>query len=212
MIKQGAVPLRWSGQMCVNSASDKELLELMQKTRCRVMYIGVESVNPETLKKYGKAHNVGAVRQCVENLHKHDIGIHGMFVVDSHDDPDAAGKIVDYAIEVDMDTIQVFSVTPFPGTRAFEENKNRLIHTQWTQFDGMHVVVKPDKCSAHTMQQAIVAGMKRFYSLKRAFTSYRKNRGWRMKYRLGGSYLVRRWITENAEYMDNLKKDSFASP
>jgi len=212
MIKQGAVPLRWSGQMCVNSASDIELLELMQKTRCRVMYIGVESVNPETLKKYGKAHKVDAVRQCVENLHKYDIGIHGMFVVDSHDDPDTAGKIVDYAIEVDMDTIQVFSVTPFPGTRSFEENKTRLIHTQWTQFDGMHVVVNPDKCSAHTMQQAIVDGMKRFYSLKRAFTAYRKNRGWRMKYRFGGSYLVRRWTTENVEYMDNLKTGSFTLP
>ena len=212
MIKQGAVPLRWSGQMCVNAASDKELLELMQKTRCRIMYIGVESVNPETLKKYGKVHNADAVRQCVENLHKHDIGIHGMFVIDSNDTPDAAGKIVDYAIAVDMDTIQVLSIAPFPGTRAFEENKDKIIHTQWTKYDGMHVVVKPNKCSAHTMQQAIVIAMKRFYSLKRAFTAYRKNRGWRVKYRLGGNYLIRRWITENAEYMDNLKTGSFALP
>jgi len=212
MIKQGAVPLRWSGQMCVNAASDKELLELMQETRCRIVYVGVESVNPETLKKYGKVHNVDAVRQCVETLHKHDIGIHGMFVVDSNDAPDAAGRIVDYAIAVDMDTIQVLSITPFPGTRAFEENKDRIIHTQWAKYDGMHVVVEPNKCSAHTMQQAIVVEMKRFYSLKRAFTAYRKNRGWRVKYRFGGNYLIRRWITENAEYMDNLKTGSFASP
>jgi hypothetical protein len=62
------------------------------------------------------------------------------------------------------------------------------------------------------MQQAIVAAMKRFYSLKRAFTAYRKNRGWRVKYRLGGNYLVRRWIMENAEYMDNLKTGSFKLP
>jgi anaerobic magnesium-protoporphyrin IX monomethyl ester cyclase len=210
MIKQDAVPLRWSGQMCVNAASDKELLELMQETRCRIMYVGVESVNPETLKKYGKVHNVDAVRQCVENLHKHDIGIHGMFVVDSNDEPDAASKIVDYAIAVDMDTIQVFSVTPFPGTRAFEDNKDNIIHTQWAKYDGMHVVVKPSKCSAHIMQQAIVDEMKRFYSLKRAFTAYRKNRGWRLKYRFGGNLLIRQWVKENAEYMDNLKTGSFS--
>ncbi len=212
MIKKDAVPLRWSGQMCVNAASDKELLSLMKETRCRIMYIGVESVNPDTLKKYGKLHNVDAVRQCVENLHQHDIGIHGMFVVDSSDDLDAAGKIVDYAIAVDMDTIQVFSMTPFPGTRAFMENKDNIIHTQWTQYDGMHVVVKPSKCSAHTMQQTIVTEMKRFYSLKRAFFAYRKNRGWRLKYRLGGNLLIRQWIKENAGYMESLKKVNLTCP
>jgi hypothetical protein len=58
------------------------------------------------------------------------------------------------------------------------------------------------------MQQAIVSEMKRFYSLKRALTAYRKNRSWRVKYRLGGNYLIRRWIKENAQYMDNLNPSS----
>lgn len=205
MIKQDAVPLRWSGQMCVSAASDNELLELMEATRCRVVYVGVESVDPETLKKYGKAHKVDAVKQCVENLHKHNIGIHGMFVVDSKDKPDAAEKIVDYAIATDIDTIQVFSITPFPGTKAFDENKDQLIHNQWSKYDGMHVVVKPEKCSAYTMQMAIVNQMKRFYSKKRILTSYRKKRGWRVKYRLGGNLLLRKWVQENADYIEDLK-------
>ena len=205
MIKKDAVPLRWSGQMCVSAASDNELLELMEETRCRVVYVGVESVDPETLKKYGKAHQVDAVKKCVENLHRHNIGIHGMFVVDSNDHKDAARNIVDYAIETDMDTIQVFSITPFPGTRAFEENKNNVLHNQWTQYDGMHVVVKPEKCSAYTMQMEIVNQMKRFYSIRRILTSYRKNRGWRVKYRLGGNILLRKWVKENAAYVESLK-------
>ncbi len=206
MIKKDAVPLRWSGQICVNAASDNELLDLMEETRCRIVYVGIESVDPHTLKRYGKAHTVDAVKQCVENLHKHNIGIHGMFVVDSKDRPDAPKAIVDYAIETDIDTIQVFSLTPFPGTRAYEENKDLLLHSQWPQYDGMHVVVRPEKCSAYTMQTAIVNQMKRFYSLKRILTSYRKNRGWRVKYLLGGNLLVRKWIKENAEYIENLKE------
>ncbi len=208
MIKRDAVPLRWSGQMCVSAASDNELLELMEETRCRIVYVGIESVDPETLNRYGKAHTVDVVKQCVENLHKHNIGIHGMFVVDSKDNPDAAKNIVDYAIETDIDTIQVFSLTPFPGTRAYEENRDILLHNQWTQYDGMHVVVKPEKCSAYTMQMAIVNQMKRFYSLKRILTSYRKKRGWRVKYRLGGNLLLRKWIKENSEYIESLKEHS----
>lgn len=205
MIAKDAVPLRWSGQMCVSAASDNELLELMEETRCRIVYVGIESVDPETLKKYGKAHKVDAVKQCVENLHKHNIGIHGMFVVDSKDKPDAAKNIVDYAIEADIDTIQVFSITPFPGTRAFEENKDKVLHNQWPQYDGMHVVVKPEKCSAYAMQMEIVNQMKRFYSIKRLLTSYRKKRAWRVKYRFGGLILMRKWIMENSDYIESLK-------
>ena len=208
MIKQKAVPLRWSGQMCVNAASDPELLSLMQETRCRIVYVGVESVNPETLKKYGKAHQVDAVAKCVDQLHRHGIGIHGMFVVDSNDSPDAAKQIVDYSMAVDIDTIQVFSITPFPGTRCFEENKDRLIHHNWSDYDGMHVVVKPHTCSAYTMQMAIVNEMNRFYSLKRALTAYRKNRGWRVSYRLGGYMLMKKWVKENSGYIESLKKNS----
>lgn len=205
MIKKDAVPLRWSAQICVSAASDNELLELMQQTRCRIVYVGIESVDPETLKKYGKAHTVDAVKQCVDNLHRHDIGIHGMFVVDSKDRPEAPKQIVDYAIAADIDTIQVFSLTPFPGTRAYEENKDFLLHNQWPSYDGMHVVVKPEQCSAYTMQKAIVDQMNRFYSFRRIVAAYRKNRGWRVKYRLGGNLLMKKWVRENAEYMESLK-------
>ncbi len=206
LIKQNAVPLRWSGQMCVSASEDSELLGLMQETRCRIVYVGVESVNPDTLKKYGKAHKADAVARCVEALHKHDIGIHGMFVVDSNDPPDMARRIVDYAINVDMDTIQVFSLTPFPGTRCYEEYKDRLIHFDWSDYDGMHVVVKPETCSAYDMQMQIVNEMKRFYSLKRALTGYRKNRGWRVSYRAGGHILLKKWVKENSGYMEKLKR------
>ena len=205
MIASDAVPLRWSGQMCVEAASDRELLELMKQTRCRIVYVGIESVDPETLKKYGKAHRVDAIARCVENLHEYGIGIHGMFVVDSCDQPAAAKNIVDYAIKADIDTIQIFSVTPFPGTRSFTENKKNIIHQQWRNYDGMHVIVKPEKCSAHDMQMAIVDQMNRFYSLKRALTAYRKNRAWRVKYRLGGHILMRRWVRENKTYIENLR-------
>ncbi len=205
MIEADAVPLRWSGQMCVEAASDKELLGLMKETRCRIVYVGIESVDPETLKKYGKAHQVDAIKRCVDNLHEHGIGIHGMFVVDSCDKPEAARNIVDYAIKTDIDTIQIFSVTPFPGTRSFTENKKNIIHQQWRKYDGMHVIVKPEKCSAYDMQMAIVDQMNRFYSIRRVLTAYRKNRGWRLKYRLGGHILMQRWVKENKIYIESLR-------
>jgi len=205
MIRQGAVPLRWSGEITVGAGQDTELLDLMKQTRCRIAYVGIESIIPETLKALGKSHEVEAIETCIENLHKRGIGIHGMFVLGIDDDPGVVEKIIDYSIEHDIDTMQLFALTPFPGTRAYEENKDRLLHTDWKYYTGMCVVFEPSRCSAYELQVSIVEGMKRFYSLKRVVNAYRPGRGWRVKYRAGANYIVRKWIRENASYIEWLR-------
>lgn len=206
LIAHKAVPRRWSGQMCVGAEEDDDLLDLMQKTRCRIMYIGVESIKPETLKQFRKAHkDADAAGRCIERLHGHDIGVHGMFVVGLDDDEGTVREIVDYAIGCDLDTIQIFPLIPFPGTAAYEKHKGEFLHRDWDYFDGMHVVVKPHKCSAYDLQMAILREMRRFYSLNRILRAYRSKRGWRVKYRAGGHFLLRRWIDENAGYIERLR-------
>jgi radical SAM superfamily enzyme YgiQ (UPF0313 family) len=194
--------------MCVNAARDDELLELMQKTRCRIMYVGIESIEADTLEQFGKAHKVDAVEQCVENLHRHDIGIHGMFVVGMNDGLDTVTRMVDYAIEKDIDTIQICSLTPFPGTGAYRDYEEKLLHRDWKYFDGMHVVVEREKGSPYEMQMAIVRELQRFYSLRRVAGSYRRGRAWRLKYRAGGHVLMRRWAKENRDYLERLKNNA----
>ena len=209
MIAQDAVPRRWAAQMCVGGASDEELLDLMQASRCRIVYVGIESVNAATLRKLGKPHAVKAIETCVQRLHAHNIGIHGMFVVDPDDDVDAVREIVDYAIATDIDTIQICPLTPFPGTRSYDEWQDRLLHRQWSVFDGLHVVVQFTQCSPYDMQTAIHREMSRFYSLRRALSAWRPGRAWRMKYRLGGWYLLRKGYKENAAYIEGLRQGTF---
>ena len=206
MIAQGAVPLRWAAQMCVKSASDEEMLDLMQETRCRIVYVGIESINPSRLEDFGKPHDVDAIGRCVEGLHAHGVGIHGMFIVCPDDDLEVAREIVDYAIETDLDTIQICVLTPFPGTGSYDEWQDRLLHRNWQYFDGVHVVVRPTKCSPYEMHTAVFREMRRFYTLKRAIGGYRRNRSWRVKYRLGGWYLLRKWDKENAAYIEYLRQ------
>lgn len=212
MIAEQAVPLRWSGQMTVKAGLDEELLRLMQQTRCRIMYIGIESINPDTLTEFGKAHTVDATTRCIANLHAHQIGIHGMFVIGPDDHPDTARQIVDYAIATDIDTIQICSLTPFPGTAAYVQYEKHLLHHEWRYFEGMHVVVEPLHTSAFEMQKALIEQMQRFYSLGRILSAYRPGRAWRTHYRLGGHLLMRRWVNENAGYLKGLKNHQPSRP
>jgi len=212
MISKHAVPLRWSGEMAVKAAFDEELLRLMHETHCRIVYVGVESVDPDSLKRLGKAHEMEMISRSIENLHRYGIGIHGMFVVDPDDTPGTVEKIVDYAIETDIDTIQICSLTPFPGTKSYNEHRGRLLHRDWHYFEGMHVVVEPKHCSAYDMQMAIVSQMLRFYSIRRVIGAYCKGRGWRVKYRAGGHYLMRKWVKENAQYLEDLRLGVYSLP
>ena len=207
MIAQNAVPLRWSGQMCVRTACDNELLELMHETRCRIMYVGIESIPPGALNSYSNSHEADDIRRCVDGLHDHDIGIHGMFMVGSKDGAETVREIVDYAVDTDMDTIQICSLTPFPGTKSCEKVNGHLLHRIWDFYDGIHVVVEPEDCSAYDMQMAIVDGMKRFYSVARVVTSFRHGRGWRLRYRAHGYQLIRKWERENARYIRYLRRN-----
>jgi radical SAM superfamily enzyme YgiQ (UPF0313 family) len=183
----------------------------MQETRCRIVYVGIESIHDATLKKFGKVHNVGSIARCIENLHRHDIGIHGMFVVGVDDTPDTVAEIVDYAMANDIDTIQIFALTTFSGTAAAEQLRGRILHRDWQYYDGMHVVVEPRECTAHDLQMAIVRGMQRFYGLRRALGAYRRGRAWRIKYRIGGHFLLRAWVRENAQYLERLRTRHYRS-
>ncbi len=181
MMAHEAVPLRWSTQICVDDASDSRVLDLMQRTRCCLVYVGIESIDPSTLRKFRKTHNVDSIGRCIENLHKHNIDVHGMFVVHPDDVPADIDRMAEFAIEASLDRFQICVLTPFPGTHAYEEWQSRIMHHDWQYYDGLHVVVRPSRCSAYEMQMAAYRAMERFYSPKRVVESHRRNRFWRLK-------------------------------
>jgi hypothetical protein len=121
------------------------------------------------------------------------------------DDTDTVTRMVDYAIEKDIDTIQICSLTPFPGTGVYRDSGDRLLHRDWKYFDGMHVVVDRENGSPYEIQMAIVRELQRFYGLKQIARSYRRGRAWRLKYRAGGYVLMRRWVRENRDYLERLR-------
>ncbi|MFQ5586488.1 MAG: B12-binding domain-containing radical SAM protein, partial [Thermodesulfobacteriota bacterium] len=85
MIDSDLTP-QWTAQVSVDVAKDLELVKLMQKSRCYTVYIGLESINPETLKAYNKKQSVEDIENCITTLHQHNINVHGMFVFGSDED------------------------------------------------------------------------------------------------------------------------------
>jgi radical SAM superfamily enzyme YgiQ (UPF0313 family) len=77
---------KWSTQVRVDIAKDPELVGLMKKAGCHTVYIGMESVNPKSLKSIKKHQTIEEMVQAMHIFHKQNIHVHGMFVYGFDDD------------------------------------------------------------------------------------------------------------------------------
>ena len=68
-------------QVRTDVVRDPELLELMRRSGCELVYLGLESVNQATLDGFEKSQTVGDIEHAIKVLHDYGIRSHGMFVL-----------------------------------------------------------------------------------------------------------------------------------
>jgi len=168
MIDEGlAVP--WSAQVRTDVVRDRELLDLMHRSGCEVVYLGLESVSQETLDHYEKAQTVDDIKQAIAILHEYDILSHGMFVLGADTDTvQTVRDTVTFAIDNRIDTVMLNILTPLPGTPQFSEldAAGRIFDKRWYLYDAHHVVFTPKLMTPYELQIENVRGYMRFYSLR----------------------------------------------
>jgi len=132
MIRADAVPRTWTAQVrATEIIRDRDLLKLMRRTNCAMVYMGLESVNPATLAAYNKKQSVEQIVEAVRLLREYGIRAHGMFVLGADEDTVATIRATaGFAIRNDVSTVQFMILTPLPGTRYFQ-----MLHDQGRILD-----------------------------------------------------------------------------
>ncbi|MBE0427017.1 MAG: radical SAM protein [Nitrospirae bacterium] len=200
---------KWSAQVRTDISKDEELLRLMADSGCDTVHIGFESVNPETLQAYNKKQNVDEMIHCIKMLKDHGIEIHGMFVFGADSDSiDIIRKTRDFAINHRIDTIQFLILTPLPGTQFFYEMKEsgRLLHTDWSKYDGHHIVYQPLLMSPQTLHIESLKAMGRFYSWKYIFKHLVHLDFFHVAIGLYGKKAVHRALNETRSYLNSISQ------
>jgi anaerobic magnesium-protoporphyrin IX monomethyl ester cyclase len=209
MMLQSGLSFPWTAQTRVDVAKDKELLKLMQKANCKVLYIGLESVNPRTLEEYNKRQTLEEMAEAIKILHQYKIKVHGMFVLGGEDDDrETVMQTVKTAIKWKIDTVQMVILVPLPGTPLYENlsSQNRIATFDWSQYDGHHVVFKPNKISAWELQYGVMLeAMPKFYSLWQAMKSFVRFKFKNFSFRIYGHWMLIKWKVHNSRYLEELK-------
>jgi radical SAM superfamily enzyme YgiQ (UPF0313 family) len=176
------IPLnvKWYGLSTVLIAHDRELMELMARSGCKGLLLGLETMTETSLSDAKKCFN-GSVDylQLIGDLHRLGISVQGCFVFGlDHDQPDVFDNTVDFAIEAGIDLPRFAVLTPFPGTPLYQrlEGEGRVLTRDWELYDGQHVVFQPK----HMSPQQLAAGHERAWKAVYAHSAIAK-RLWKAK-------------------------------
>jgi radical SAM superfamily enzyme YgiQ (UPF0313 family) len=166
------IPLRvqWYGLATVLLVDDAELLELAERSGCKGLLMGLESISPQNLRQNHKGFNTPEkFARVVERLHDHGIALQGCFVFGlDHDEPDVFLKTAEFAVQAKIDLPRFAIVTPFPNTVLYKrlEAEGRILTRNWELYDGQHVVFRPAKLTAEELQMGTETAWKHTYSFR----------------------------------------------
>jgi len=164
---------KWAAQVRVDVARNEKLLGLMRRAGCRTLYLGLESINPDTLVSYNKRQTVQEIESSIHLIRKLGIRVYGMFVFGADTDTiNTIDETSNFTIKNKLETYQTLILTPLPGTSLFEqfEQQGRLFTKDWSKYDTHHLVFELNQMKPDELYIALIRGLKKFYSLKRIFS------------------------------------------
>jgi len=166
------VPLkvRWFGLSTVLIAHDPELMQLMRRSGCRGLLLGLESITRGGLKDAGKQFNASVdYAQLIDDLHQLGIAIQGCFVFGlDHDTRAVFDATAGFAIDSGIDLPRFAVLTPFPGTPLHERLvvEKRILTRDWELYDGQHVVFQPRHMTPEQLAEGHERAWKKVYGYR----------------------------------------------
>ncbi len=200
----------WMAQVRTDVVRDEELLTLMKRSGCLIVFLGLESVCQETLDAYEKQQTVQEVADAIHILHKHGILSHGMFVLGA--DSDTSRTItdtVDFSLRNKIDSIMMSALTPLPGTPFYDELEasGRIFDHHWERYDSHHVLFYPKNLSAYDLQREVIEGYYRFYSKRQWFKSLLSFNPIKILLKNWGRWTINSWCKDdrNKAFLEELR-------
>jgi radical SAM superfamily enzyme YgiQ (UPF0313 family) len=148
--------IRWFGLSTSLIGRDRPLMELMARSGCAGLLIGLESICEASLGDVRKRFNDPSLYETlIRDLHALGISIQGCFVFgNDHDTPEVFDRTVQFAIDAAIDLPRFAILTPFPGTPLHHrlDREGRILTKDWQLYDGQHVVYRPKQMTPRELQ------------------------------------------------------------
>ncbi|WP_229663436.1 B12-binding domain-containing radical SAM protein [Cloacibacterium rupense] len=158
----------FQGASTVDAILRGNLIEKAAEAGLRSVFVGFETFSEENLKQSNKKQNLKKDYElAVQRLHSLGIMINGSFVFGlDEDDQQVFNRTVDWAVKNAITTSTFHVLTPYPGTKLFQdfENQGRILTKNWDLYDTRNVVYQTKNISSEDLKAGYDWAYKEFYS------------------------------------------------
>jgi anaerobic magnesium-protoporphyrin IX monomethyl ester cyclase len=158
----------WTFSRVDTIVANPGMVARMAASGAAMVYMGIESGSKDTRNSLGKDTQSPDLFRAVDLLRRHGIESFGSYIIGNLNEGVVdVEKTIDLAIRLDTNVAQFSILTPYPGTRLFEEVRERIFSRRWKNFDGMHSVFRHPRISRFHLQFLLLTAYVRFYRRSR---------------------------------------------
>jgi radical SAM superfamily enzyme YgiQ (UPF0313 family) len=169
----------WISSATVHIANYPDLLDLAYKSGCRMLSIGLESVNPNNLQQVRKNwNNPDEYAKAIDILREHGIMVSASFMLGmDNDTPDTFRSIFDLVMQCHVPVPRIMMLTPIPGTPLYAtlEKENRIIERDFSLYTGGNVVFQPRQMEPRELQEKYWKLLTDVFMVKNIFRRMSRN-------------------------------------
>ena len=150
----------WYTQVNINIGFDEELLDALAASNCFYLFIGVESINPNTLRKMNKRMNSPErYAEAIGNIQKRGIRVIASTIIGEDETTWESTMALKSFLEENHILHNLVNIlTPYPGTEILEDfvKENRLLTRNPQKYNIRNVVFKPRDISKEQLEEMYV--------------------------------------------------------
>lgn len=145
--------------MCRADTMKPDMLEAMVDSGLHAVKYGVETDDQDTLTASGKALNIRKAQDTIRLTHELGVHTHLTFMFGLPGETrEKALRTVDLALELNPESVQFTIATPFPGSRFYNELKEKGLITcdDFSKYDGFRsAVVRTESLSSRDLEEIV---------------------------------------------------------
>jgi len=161
--------MKWATQCTMTLARNPRLLDLVARSGCRILSLGVEGVTQEGLNRLGKSWlKVADHARLLRAFREAGIMVSAeMMVGTDSDTEESLRETYRFITRTKLPLLRIYMMTPIPGSPLYEEYRaaGKLIHEDLTQYTTAKCVHYPERIAPDKLTEMYQWLNRRVFSL-----------------------------------------------
>ena len=170
-IVDSGIRYRFNVQARYEVGFDDEMLDLLRQAGFFELDLGIEFLDDASFATYHKKSTRQEITDAIRNIRAHGLSVRGLFILGSDDQEAGVGdQLADFVIQNHIQGTLIQCMYFVPGTPVYEANRDRLLHQDWSKYNG-NAVHFPRRMTPYQLQLEHIRASRKIYSWRRLFSA-----------------------------------------